>query len=279
MNNELNLNEIVKIEQMPKVFSQLEKIGELIDKKTSDLDELKCTDENKQVVKNRRTEINKTLEVLEERRIEIKNKLLEPYKTFEEKYNNECKIKLQKASDLLKNKIDDIETKQKQQKEDELREFVKQHCEANNVHIEFERIGLNITLSASMKSLKEQAKAFIEKVASDLKLIELEEYSSEILYEYNKTFDFAQSKIKVIEYHKQLEEIQKQQEMKQEQEKQEEQVVEKVDEIVAPKEVIEDDDIVEVQFKIKNVLFNAKGTKKQFKEVKEYFKMLGVNYE
>ena len=32
----IDVNEIVKIEQMPKVFSQLEKIGEIIKKKTSE---------------------------------------------------------------------------------------------------------------------------------------------------------------------------------------------------------------------------------------------------
>lgn len=270
--NELNLNEIVKIEQMPKVFSQLETIGKFIDNQVKDIDIIECNEENKQEIKKRRTELNNILKTLDDRRKFIKNKILEPYEMFNEKYENECKNKLLNASEILKNKIDDIENVQKQQKEDELREFVKQHCEANNVHIEFDRIGLNITLSASMKSLKEQAKAFIEKVASDLKLIELEEYSSEILYEYNKTFDFAQSKIKVVEYHKQLEEIQKQQEIKQEQEKQEEQVIEKVDEIVAPVEVIEDDELITVSFKVT-------GTKEQIKKIKELIIEMGVEYE
>ena len=61
----IDVNEIVKIEQMPKVFSQLEKIGEIIKKKTSDLDKLECTEANKQEVKKRRTEINNTLALLE----------------------------------------------------------------------------------------------------------------------------------------------------------------------------------------------------------------------
>ena len=273
--NEININEIVKIEQMPKVFSQLEKIGELIDKKTSDLNELECTDNNKQEVKNRKAEINKTLEVLEERRIEIKNKLLEPYKTFEEKYNNECKIKLQKASDLLKNKIDEIEKKQKQNKEDELRMFAEQWFISKGIEdiVAFEDIGLNITLSASMKSLKEQIIEFCEKVFNDLKLIELEEYSDEILLEYKKCKgNFAHCKINVIERHRQLEEIQKQQEMKQEQEKQEEQVVEKVDEIVTPKEIIENDELITVSFKVT-------GTKEKIKKIKELIIELGVEYE
>lgn len=276
--NEININEIVKIEQMPKVFSQLEKIGELIEKKTIDLNELKCTDENKQEVKNRRTEINKTLEALEERRKEIKNKLLEPYDIFEEKYNKECKEKLQNASNLLKIKIDAIEEQQKKEKQEELELFVNQHCEANNVHIDFKQIGLNITLSASMKSLKEQALTFIEKVVSDLKLIELEEYSSEILLEYNDNgFDFTKAKLDVIDRHKKLEEIKKQQEKQEEIKEQEQQVVENVEEVVEdyitiPKELLEDEDLITVSFEVT-------GTKEQIKKIKDLIIELGVEYK
>ena len=271
--NEIDINSIVKIEQMPKVFSQLEKIGELIEEKTKDLNELECTEENKQEVKDRRTEVNKTLEALEDRRKEIKNKLLEPYDVFEKKYNKECKEKLQNASNLLKNKVDEIEKKQKQEKEDELREFVEQHCEVNKIHIEFEQIGLNITLSASMKSLKEQALAFIEKVANDLKLIELEEHKDEILLEYNKNgFDFSKAKLDIVTRYKQLEEIKKQQEEIQLQINDEAEVVEKVEEITIPKEIIEDDELLTATFTITT-------TKENIIKVREFLKKEGIEYD
>ena len=264
--NELNLNEIIIVEQLPKIKQQLQIISDEVDKEIEYALSLECNDDSVKEVKNARARLNKIKTTMEDKRKQVKNAVLNPY-------NDLVKNKLASADTTLKEKIDSVENQLKQQKEDELREFVKQHCEANNVHIEFERIGLNITLSASMKSLKEQAKDFIERVASDLKLIELEEYSSEILYEYNKNgLDFANAKIKVIERHKQLEEIQKQQEMKQEQERQEEQVVEKVDEIVTPKEIIEDDELITVSFKVT-------GTKEQIKKIKELIIELGVNYE
>ena len=40
MVTELNLNEIVKIEQMPKVFEQLELIGSYVDEQLKDLDKI-----------------------------------------------------------------------------------------------------------------------------------------------------------------------------------------------------------------------------------------------
>ena len=279
--NEININEIVKIEQMPKVFSQLEKIGELIEEKTKDLNDLECTEQNKQIIKNRRTEINKTLEILEERRKEIKNKLLEPYDIFEEKYNKECKIKLQKASDLLKTKIEGIEEEQKLEKEEEIREFFEEHCKDKNVNVQFERMGLNITLSASMKSLKEQTLAFIEKIASDLQLIELEEYKEEILLEYNKTLDFANSKLVVVQRHKQIEEMQKRQEELARKKAEEEKVIEVVEEVIeeeitAP-ELVEDD-VEEVQ-QMMVVAFQVTATVEQIRELKQWLKEKGIAFE
>lgn len=271
--NEININEIVKIEQMPKVFSQLEMIGKFIDECVKDIDILPCTEENKNEVKKKRTEINNILKELDDRRKFIKNKILEPYETFNEKYEQECKGKLLSASEILKTKIDTIEEQQKQEKEDELREFVEQHCEANKVHIDFNAIGLNITLSASIKSLKEQAKLFIERIASDLKLIELEEFKDEILLEYNKNgFDFSKAKLGVITRKKQLEEIKKQQEERQLQFDEEEKIVEKVEEIVAPKEIIEDEDIITITFTITD-------TKENIIKVREYMKKEGIKYE
>ena len=149
--------------------------------------------------------------------------------------------------------------------------------EANNVEIIFEKIGLNITLSASMKSLKEQAKTFIEKVASDLKLIEMEEYSNEILFEYNNCMDYVEAKTKVLERHKQLEEIQKQQENRSETEQKEEEIVEKVDEaieITAPTEIVE-----ELESTPSVYQFEVKATKEQIKKLIDFMKELGVEYK
>ena len=276
MNKEetIDINEIMKIEQMPVVFEQLEKIGALIDERTKDLDKLECTEENKQEVKKRRTEINNTLKVLEDRRKEIKTKLLEPYDVFNEKYENECKDKLENASQLLKTKIDTIEQQQLADKENEIREFAEQYLISYNLKgfIEYEDIPLNITLTASMKSLKEQVLAFIEKVDADLKLIGMEEYKEEILIEYNRTLDFVDSKTKVVERHRQLEELKKQQEEIHEQVMQEQKVVEKVEQVITPKEIIEDNEVITVQFTITD-------TKEKILKLRDYLKENEINYE
>lgn len=278
----IDVNEIVKIEQMPKVFSQLEKIGEIIKKKTSDLDKLECTEANKQEVKSRRTEINNTLALLEAKKKEIKNKLLEPYNVFEEKYNKECKEKLQNASSILTEKINAIEIQQKLEKEQELREFADEYFNHYMIKdvVKFEDIGLNITLSASIKSLKEQTKAFCERISNDLKLIDLEEYKDEIVIEYLKNLDFAKSKMIVIERHRQLEEIKKREEELKAQQEQEQEVEEKVEEVVEeikpPVEII-DVEAQEVE-EIFTATFTVKTTKAKLKALKNFMESEGIEY-
>ena len=278
----IDVNEIVKIEQMPKVFSQLEKIGEIIKKKTSDLDKLECTEANKQEVKSRRTEINNTLALLEAKKKEIKNKLLEPYNVFEVKYNEECKEKLQNASSILTEKINAIEVQQKLEKEQELREFADEYFNHYMIKdvVKFEDIGLNITLSASIKSLKEQTKAFCERISNDLKLIDLEEYKDEIVIEYLKNLDFAKSKMLVIERHRQLEEIKKREEELKTQQEQEQEVVEKVEEVVEeikpPVEII-DVEVQEVE-EVFTATFTVKTTKAKLKALKNFMESEEIEY-
>ncbi|MBR5303462.1 MAG: DUF1351 domain-containing protein [Candidatus Gastranaerophilales bacterium] len=273
--NNINLNEIVKIEQMPKVFSQLEEIGKFIDKNTKDLDELECTEDNKQKVKNRRTEINNTLKALEDRRKEIKSKLLEPYELFNKKYEQECKVKLKDASNLLKTKIDNIEEEQKKEKKEELELFAKEHIEFNNLEniISFDDIGLNITLSASMKSLKDQILEFVKKISNDIECISSDEDRDEILYEYQHNgFNYQNA---ILTVRKRKEEINKLQEQHKEVQlriDEDAKVVEKVDEIVAPKQILEDDEILKVTFTIET-------TKSNIVELKNWLKERGIKYE
>lgn len=269
MNNEININDIVRIETMPKVFSQLEEIGKFIDEQVKDIDTLACTEENKQEVKRRRTEVNNTLKILEDRRKEIKTKLLEPYEIFNEKYENECKGKLQSASEILKTKIDTIEEEQKKEKENELREFAQQHIETNNLQdiINFENIGLNITLSASMSSLKDQIVEFCKKIRQDLDLINLEEFKEEMLVEYKNNLDFAQSKIIVSNRHKMLNELKEKQNEINEEKQREKQIINNIEKIIEIPE-----EIIEIQFTIKT-------TKTKAKKVKDFLLTEGIEYE
>lgn len=273
--NTFQLSEIIKIEQMPKIFTQLEKIGEMIEKKLEGIDEIACTEENKQDVKNRRTEINNTIKALETRRVEIKKKLLEPYDMFEEKYNKECKEKLQEASDKLSNKINEIESQQKEKKKKNLMDYFEQYrayCHLENI-VSFEQLKLNITLTASEKSLKESVKKFIDRIDSDLKLIDTQEHKEEIIFEYKKELNASKAITEVNNRYKQLELIKQQEEKKKEIKQQEEQKSEEIKElIVEPPKEIKQEKIYELNFKVY-------GTKEQLVLLKQFLESGEYRYE
>lgn len=266
---EKELNEIVIIEQLPVIKEKLQLISDEIEKEVEYALSLPCDEETVKDVKNARAKLNKIKTSLEEKRKQVKNAVMSPYNEFETIYNDLVKDKLTKADETLKNRVDFVEESKKTEKENELRKFVEEHCKANNVHIDFDKIGLNVTLSASMSSLKEQAKQFIEKVASDLKLIEMEEFSSEILYEYNKCFDYVQAKTIVLERKKELDNIEQQQKNNENVENSNIVNEEKVNEIIAP---IEIEETYVYQFTV-----NA--TKTQAKQITEFMDSIGVTYE
>lgn len=284
MENKIDVNEIVKIESMAVIKSQLDKVETFIDEKVKDIPNvikkiknmsfIEQEDEKKDIKKYQQYLSKLQLE-LENKRKEIKNEINKPYEEFNEYYTNGVYAKLDNGIKQIKEVVNEIEDLQKDEKRCELYDFAMEYIAANDIQdfITFDDIGLNITLSASMKSLKEQIIAFCEKVKQDVELIRLEEYSSEILYSYMNTHNFAQSKMEVIERHKALDELAKKQVeedvLKEEQQK----VVEKVEEVlVAPKEIIEDDEIISVTFTIND-------TKENIVKVREFMKKEGIKYE
>lgn len=266
---EKTLNELVIVEQLPVIREQLQIISDEVDKEINYALSLEVNEDSVKEVKNARARLNKIKTTMEEKRKQVKNAVLNPYNEFETIYNELVKEKLSNADNELKEKINSVESTLKQEKYDEIELFARQHFEVNNIDdiVSFDDIGLNITLSASMKSLKEQVLKFVDKINNDLKLIELEEYKDEILVEYKNNLDFSKSKIDVISRHKQLEELQSKLEEKREQLKQEEKVVEKVEEIIEIPE-----EIIEIQFTIKT-------TKNKAKKVKEFLLAEGIEYE
>ena len=272
--NKIDINEIVKITQMPEIFSQLEQIGLYIDEKLDGVNEMVCSEENKKEVKEKRTEINNTLKVLEDKRKEIKKKLEEPYKVFEEKYKLECKDKLENASNILGEKITTIEDVQKQQKQQMLEDFFKQYQEYYHLEniIKFEDVGLNITLSASEKSLKDEIIEFCKNKAADINLIIQEEDSEEIMVEYMKNgLDYVKAKATILDRHNTIEKLKEQKEQQEEVLKQEQSVVENVETLVsAPQKVVEEE-VFEVTFKVK-------ATKKKLILLRQFMETEEIEY-
>jgi hypothetical protein len=264
---------IIELEQLPIIKYKLEQISTQIKEKVDKATSLVCTEETVKDVKKVRAKLNKEFDELETKRKEVKNEILEKYNEFEEIYKENVSKIYQDADATLKEKISNVENELKKQREEDLKDFFQEHVEANHINglISFEDVGLNITLSASEKSLKEQIKAFCEKVANDIKAMQSDEDKEEILLEYkNNGFDYAKAKTKIVEKKKILEEFKTKIAQNGDEIKQDEIVIQNVDTMVSAPIEIEEEETYEVAFKVKV-------TKTQAKELKEYLRERGID--
>lgn len=291
---EININELVKIEQMAIIKQQLNVVSEEIEKKLAvipdTLNEISKLppeeqEEKKQDIKKYKAYLNNILKQLEEKRKEVKKKINEPYDEFNSYYEEKVKISLTNGINQLDSTISDIETKQIKEKQDEILEFINEHIINNHLEnilnndIVIEYASLKINLSNSIKSLKEKALNFISKVSDEIKLIDMEEQPSLLLYEYTHNgFDLTKAKLTIIEKQKQIDELAKQREKIQEEEKQEEVIEKRNDEIVTqPKKIVEEkNEIIKSAFQVECTIEDLMAIKKLFEERKIKYKNIDI---
>ena len=130
-------------------------------------------------------------------------------------------------------------------------------------------------MSASNKSLKEQAKTIIDKASDDLALIDSQEHKEEILIEYKKSLNVSLAITTVVNRYKELEELKKKQEVVEQQKQVKETTVAKVEEILSAPVQIEttnQDEILEIAFKVR-------GSREKLKELVHFLKERGYEYE
>lgn len=285
-------NELIVVKQLPIIQERLKELSTEIDKKVENAKSLICTEETVKEVKQVRADLNKDFKDLEMQRKLVKEQVLAPYMQFEEIYKQYVSDKYKNADIELKNKVDSIENELKNRKEQEIRDYFEEYKKANNIDfIAYGQARINVTLSASMKSLKEQAKAFIDKIVDDLKLIETQEHKAEILVEYKQSLNVGNAITTVTNRFRAIEEEKRrQEELKQRQLEEAKRIVEQnikiqeeatkkaLDNFVAP-EVLQVPVIEEKQEEILTLKFTVKGTRTKLKELKQFLESGGYDYE
>lgn len=235
------------------------------------------TEETLKEAKTEKANINKFKDKVADFRKKIVAEYNKPIEIFE-KTAKETEILLKETYTFINLQVQEYEDKQKQKKEKDVKEYYQEYAKSNNLEWiteekYYQMANINVTLSASVKSLMEQAKIFIEKVLDDLKLISTQQNEIEILAEYKQTLNVSLAITTVAERMKRLEEERKAKEKAEEVQQQEEKVVEKVQEVLkAPKE----------EEKIYSMTFKVWGTLEQLKGIKNYLEELkkdGVKYE
>ena len=277
------MQNLIIVKQLPQIEEHLKDLSIEVDKKVEDAKSLVCTDENVKTIKQIRAELNKEFKEVEQQRKLVKEQVLAPYMQFETIYKQYISDKYKDADADLKLKINSVEGELKNKKEQEIKDYFEEYKIANNIDfITYGQARINVTLSASMKSLKEQAKQFIDKIIDDLNLIETQEHKAEILVEYKQTLNVAQSITSVTNRFKAIEEEKKRQEQKvvhiemngnheitQKSYEQLENVFNKP--LEQPKE--------EKQKEILTLKFTVRGTRTKLRELKQFLEGGGYDYE
>lgn len=270
--------DIIVVRQLPEIEERLQEIKVDVTERVNDAMSLVCTEETIQVVKKIRADLNREFKEWEEKRREVKKAVMTPYENFEEVYKD-CITDIFKRGDAdLKRKIDSLEDEMKAQKAAEVKEYFDEYLASKNIDfITYENAEINVTLSASMKSLKEKAKAFIDRICDDLNLIDTQEHKEEILYEYKRFFNVSSAITAVQMRHKALEEEKAREAERKAREEAEKAAAEKVATVVetlTPPTVV--DEPIEP---ILTVKFTVRGTKSQLRAIKEFLKNNNYDFE
>ena len=286
-------NELIIVKQLPMIEEHLKERSEQIEEKVKNAKSLVCTEENVKTIKEVRADLNKEFKEVETQRKMVKEQILAPYTKFEEIYKTYISDKYKSAEVDLKNKIDTVENELKKQKEQEIKDYFEEYKKANDIDfITYEQAKINVTVSASKKSLKEQAKAFIDKIVDDLKLIETQEYKAEILVEYKNDLNVSKAITTVTSRYKAIEEEKKkQEELKQRQLEEAQRIADEnirvqteetkkaLDNFNVNKTVVLQKPVEEKQEEILTLRFTVKGTRTKLKALKEFLINGGYEYE
>jgi hypothetical protein len=274
--------EIIAVKQLPIIVEQLHEVKAEVTAKVEQALSLVCTEDTVKDVKKVRSDLNKELKDYEERRKAVKTAIMKPYNDFEEIYKDCISDTYKKADTELKGKIDSVENELKEQKKAEAKGYFDEYLTATGIDfVTFENANINVTLSASMKSLKEQAKAFVDKIVDDLNLIDTQEHKDEILYEYKQSLNVSNAITTVANRYKAIEEAKAREEERKAREQAEAEAVAKVEEVVeavAPPTVEPIAPPVEEE-KTYTLNFTVRGTMPQLKALKEFLNNGGYDYE
>lgn len=226
--------------------------------------------------KNERAEVNKFKDKVADFRKEITNKFNEPLEKFTTTAKETEKI-LKETYDTINNQIKAYEDKQKKEKEEAVKGYFNELCEAENIDfVNYEQSNINVTLSASMKSLKEQAKKFVDKIVDDINLINSTQYVDEIMIDYKKDLNVSRAITEVNNRHAELEKVKQQKEEQEEQKLNDEEMLNRIDSLSAPKVEKKtnenQEEILELSFKVRH-------TRAKLIALKEFLNNGGYDYE
>lgn len=274
------MNELIIVKQLPIIEENLLALKQEIEEKADRAIHLVCTEDTVKEIKVVRTDLNKEFAELETQRKFVKDQVMKPYEAFELVYKD-CVSEIYKKADKdLKTKIDEVEDGLKKEKENKITEYFNEYLQSNGIDfVTYDKASIKVSMSDSLKSLKDKAKAFIDKICEDIDLIKTQQYADEIMVEYENTLNVSTAVTTVSNRRKALE-LKKEQEAARieaqaktvEAVKQIDKIVELAAPVAKPVEIL----VKEKQYK---ATFEVQGTLDELKAVKAFLENGGYKYD
>jgi hypothetical protein len=289
------VQELIIVKQLPIIEERLRTIKEQIEARTQEALSLACTEETVKEIKKVRAELSGSFKELEAQRKAVKSKVLSPYEQFEAVYRA-CVTDIYAPADAeLKARIDEVENAVKDEKHKEVVAFFDEYAKSEGIEfLKFDHAGIQVTLSASVKSLKAAVKKFVDRVVEELALIDTQDHKEEVLVEYKKSLNVASAITLVARRHEAVEAERKRMEEVRIAREQREAAARKVEAVAAedaalapPEEQGQDEETpmplippkVVPADRIYSATFTVRGTLEQLKTLKTYLEDEGYEYE
>jgi hypothetical protein len=197
MENELLLDvqQIVVIQGSVE-FNEYENIFQQAQELAEQLEKVEVNEENLKESKKLLAAINKRVKELEDKRINVKKAMLEPYQLFEEQVKNIVAV-VKNADNVVRQQIKDLEQFERNEKEELLENIFYKRKKMYSLGdlIEFNDFLLprHLNKTVSIESVEKEMIDFLEKTEKDYNVILSLDEPEKIVSVYILTFDLGQA--------------------------------------------------------------------------------------
>ena len=200
--------DLIVVKQLPVIEEQLRTVKMTIQSRVNDVLAMECTEDTYREVKKARAELNAEFRELESRRKAVKAQVEAPYKAFEKVYKD-CAADIYAQADReLAEKIYAVEGGLRGQKAAAVQAYFGEYRDSLHLPADiasYDFAGINVTLTASEKSLKKQAKDYLDRIREELTLIDTLPDRDEVLAEYRKCMSVSKAVQAVRDRHARIE--------------------------------------------------------------------------
>lgn len=235
MNDLVAVNDLIVVKQLPVIEDRLDEALRAVQGRLKDTAALVVTDENYKELKKVRADLNKELGELEALRKKVKEAVEAPYKKFETGAYKRLADEYKVAISTLDGEIKDVEIGLRGQRQEELSAYFDEYRQSLGIDsalTDLGRSGIKVGLSGSMKSLKDQVRAYLDGVDGDIKMIDTLDDRDEVLAEYRVLLSVTDAVRVVADRKKRIEEMRLKREAAEEERKQREAQIAAVNEAI-----------------------------------------------